>query len=70
MDRKTTMGSLFSGSGGFELAGSMYGIDPVWASEIEPFPIRVTEARFPNMEHLGDISKLNGAFHVKRYLLH
>lgn len=61
MDRKITMGSLFSGSGGFELAGSMYGIDPVWASEIEPFPIRVTEERFPNMEHLGDISKLNGA---------
>lgn len=58
---KITMGSLFSGSGGFELAGSMYGIIPVWASEIEPFPVRVTETRFPGMKHLGDISKLNGA---------
>ena len=58
---KITMGSLFSGSGGFELAGSMYGITPVWASEIEPFPVKVTETRFPDMVHMGDISGLNGA---------
>ena len=54
------LGSLFSGSGGFELAGTFYGIEPVWASEIEPFPILVTTKRFPNMKHLGDISKLKG----------
>ena len=58
--REIKMGSLFSGSGGFELAGSMYGITPVWASEIEPFPIKVTETRFPDMKHIGDISKLSG----------
>ena len=55
------IGSLFSGSGGFELAAAICGIKPTWASEVEPFPIRVTTKRFPNMKHLGDISKINGA---------
>lgn len=54
------MGSLFSGSGGFELAGSRCGIKPLWASEIEPFPILVTATHFPDMEHFGDIKKMNG----------
>ncbi len=53
--------SLFDGSGGFPLAGAMCGITPVAASEVEPFPIRVTTKRFPYMKHLGDISKINGA---------
>lgn len=53
--------SLFDGSGGFPLAGAICGITPVAASEVEPFPIRVTTKRFPNMKHLGDISKINGA---------
>ena len=55
------LGSLFDGSGGFPLAGALFGIEPVWASEIEPFPIRVTKARFPGMKHLGDVTKINGA---------
>ena len=55
------LGSLFDGSGGFPLAGAIFGIRPVWASEIEPYPIRVTTARFPEMKHLGDITKINGA---------
>ena len=55
------LGSLFDGSGGFPLAGAMFGIEPVWASEIEPFPIRVTSLRFPGMKHLGDVTKINGA---------
>ena len=59
MDR-LTMGSLFSGSGGFELAGSRCGIKPVWASEIEPFPILVTATRFSDMERFGDIKKMDG----------
>lgn len=54
------LGSLFDGSGGFPLAGVMHGIEPVWASEIEPFPIRVTTKRFPNMKHVGNITKLHG----------
>ena len=55
------LGSLFDGSGGFPLAGSLCGIEPVWAAEIEPYPIAVTRLRFPKMKHLGDISKVNGA---------
>ena len=56
-----TLGSLFDGSGGFPLGGILAGIEPVWASEIEPFPIRVTEKRLPQMKHYGDVSKLDGA---------
>lgn len=43
------------------MAGKMAGIIPVWASEIEPFPIRVTEKRLPEMKHYGDVHGLNGA---------
>lgn len=56
-----TLGSLFDGSGGFPLGGVLAGITPIWSSEIEPFPIRVTTARFPNMKHYGDISTLDGS---------
>lgn len=56
-----TLGSLFSGSGGFELGASLAGITPLWNSEIEPFPIRVTTKRFPKVKHYGDIRKLDGA---------
>ena len=55
------IGSLFDGSGGFPLAASMCGIKPVWASEIEPYPIAVTCSRFPNMKHLGSVTDINGA---------
>ena len=60
MNRKLTLGSLFDGSGGFPLGGLISGITPVWASEIEPFPIRVTTKRLPFMKHYGDISQMDG----------
>lgn len=53
--------SLFDGSGGFPLAASLCGIEPVYASEVEPYPIAVTVSRFPNMKHLGDVSRIKGA---------
>ena len=56
-----TLGSLFDGSGGFPLGGKLVGIEPIWSSEIEPFPIRVTEKRLPDVQHFGDVSKLDGA---------
>ena len=56
-----TMGSLFDGIGGFPLAAVRNGIVPVWASEIEAFPIQVTKKWFPDMLHVGDITKLDGA---------
>lgn len=55
------LGSLFDGSGGFPLGGIIAGMTPVWSSEIEPFPIRVTEKRLPQMKHYGDVSKISGA---------
>ena len=55
------LGSLFDGSGGFPLSGTLCDIKPMWAAEVEPYPIVVTTSRFPNMKHLGDISKVNGA---------
>ncbi len=60
MNQKLTLGSLFDGSGGFPLGGLLSGITPVWASEIEPFPIRVTTKRLPFMKHYGDISQMDG----------
>ena len=59
--RNLTLGSLFDGSGGFPLAGLLAGIVPVWSSEIEPFAIRVTEKRLPQVQHFGNISGLHGA---------
>lgn len=60
-DSRLTLGSLFDGSGGFPLGGLLAGIKPLWASEIEPFPIRVTTKRLPDVKHLGDISTVDGA---------
>ncbi len=61
MTSSLTLGSLFDGIGGFPLAGVRQGFTPVWASEIEPFPIQVTKLRFPEMLHVGDITRLKGA---------
>ena len=60
MSKQLTLGSLFDGSGGFPLGGILAGIKPVWASELEPFAIRVTTKRLPFMIHLGDVTKING----------
>lgn len=54
------LGSLFDGSGGFPLAGALSGITPIWASEIEMYPIAVTRSRFPDMEHLGNVIDIRG----------
>lgn len=56
-----TMGSLFDGIGGFPLAAVRWGVKPLWASEIEAFPIEVTKTRFHDMRHVGDITQLRGA---------
>lgn len=60
MKNNLTLGSLFDGSGGFPLGGLISGITPLWASEVEPFPIRVTTKRLPQVKHLGDVSKIKG----------
>ena len=54
------LGSLFDGAGTCPYAASLCGIKPVWASEIEPFPIAVSSSNFPSMIHLGDITGVHG----------
>lgn len=61
MNPKLTLGSLFDGSGGFPLAAIKTGIKPLWASEVEPFPIRVTQKNLPQVKHLGDIKDIDGS---------
>lgn len=58
--RPPTLGSLFDGIGGFPYAGLFFGIEPLWASEIQPSAISVTRRHLPGMVHLGDITKLHG----------
>ena len=55
-----TMGSLFDGSGTMPLAAVMCGATPVWASEVEPYPIAVTKTHLPNVRHLGNVSAIDG----------
>ena len=61
MTRRPTMGNLFSGSGAWELAAKMCGIDVLFEAEIEPFPVALEAKRFPEAIQLGDVSKINGA---------
>ena len=61
MNKQLTLGSLFDGSGGFSLGAILTGIEPIWASEVAPFPIRVTTKRLLQVKHLGDINRINGA---------
>ena len=59
--RQITLGSLFDGIGGWQLAAKHADVEPIWSSEIEPFPCAVTAKHFPNTVQLGDITKLDGA---------
>ena len=61
MNKELRLGSLFDGSGGFPLAAIFCGIKPIWSSEVEPFPIRVTQKNLPQVKHLGDIKDINGS---------
>lgn len=61
MNKELTLGSLFDGSGGFPLAAIFCGIKPIWASEVEPFPIRVTQKNLAQIKHLGDIKDIDGS---------
>lgn len=56
-----TLGSLFDGSGGFPLGAILCGITPVWAAEVEPYPIKVTKTRFPFMKHIESVTEIDGA---------
>jgi len=55
-----TLGSLFDGLGGWQLAATRVGIRPIWSSEIEAFPLQITKKHFPQTLQLGDIRNLDG----------
>lgn len=61
MSNKITLGNLFSGSGTWELAAKMCGIDVLLESEIEKFPVALEAKRFPEAIQLGDVTKIDGA---------
>ncbi len=54
------LGSLFDGIAGFPEAGRRVGIKAIWASEIEPFCIKVSKTHFPDMEHVGSVTDIHG----------
>ena len=54
-----TLGSLFDGIGGWQLAAVKNGVEPLWSSEIEKFPLALTRERFLNTVQLGDIRKID-----------
>ena len=59
--KELTLGSLFDGIGGWQIAAVRASIQPVWSSEIEKFPMEVTKKWFPKTKQLGDITKIDGA---------
>lgn len=54
------LGSMFDGSGTMPLCAAMCGARPVWASEVEPYPIAVTKTHLPGMKHLGSVTDICG----------
>lgn len=56
-----TVGSLFSGIGGFDLAAERMGMTVAWQSEIEPYACKVLARRFPGVSNLGDVTKIEDA---------
>lgn len=60
MSRLLTLGSLFDGIGGWQIAARRAGVTPIWSSEIEKFPLALTKTRFPTTKQLGDITQIDG----------
>jgi DNA (cytosine-5)-methyltransferase 1 len=56
--------SVCSGVEAASLAWGALGWEPVWFSEIEPFPCEVLKQRFPNVPNLGDMTKIEGSEYV------
>lgn len=52
--------SVCSGVEAASLAWMPLGWEPVWFSEIEPFPCEVLKQRFPGVQNLGDMTKIDG----------
>lgn len=59
LTRSLTVGSLFAGIGGFDLAAEAMGWVTRWVSEIEPYPCAVLAHHFPNAPNLGDATAID-----------
>jgi len=60
-----TVGSLFSGIGGFDLGLERSGMKVIWQSEIDPFACKVLKKHWPDVPNLGDITKIDWT-HIER----
>ena len=56
--------SLFSGIEAASVAWEPLGWEPVAFAEIEPFPCKVLEKRFPDVPNLGDVWKIDWSPYV------
>ena len=54
-----TVGSLFSGIGGFDLGLERAGMKVIWQSEIDQFACKVLKKHWPSVSNLGDITKID-----------
>lgn len=55
---RLTVGSLFSGIGGFDLGFQRAGMSVLWQSEIDPFASAVLRRHWPDVPNHGDITCL------------
>jgi DNA (cytosine-5)-methyltransferase 1 len=53
-----TVGSLFSGVGGFELGFERAGMRTIWFCETDEYASAVLRKNFPNVPNLGDVRKV------------
>ncbi|WP_338857657.1 phage N-6-adenine-methyltransferase [Morganella morganii] len=56
-----TYGSVCSGIEAASVAWEPVGMKPLWFSEIEPFPSAVLAAHWPQVDNLGDMTKIAAA---------
>lgn len=57
-DTVLTVGSLFSGIGGFDLGLERAGMKVIWQSEIDPFATKVLAKHWPEVPNHGDIKRI------------
>ena len=55
--------SLFDGMSCTQLALKKLGVrvDNYWASEVDKYAIKVTQANFPNTKQIGDVRKIGSS---------
>ena len=59
-----TLGSLFDGLGGWQLAAVRNGITPIWSCEIDSYCRQISRRHFPDTIQLGDIREITNPPYV------